>query len=125
MRCEPCGHPLVRVLGEETITTLEGRTILFRRLTDYLLCRNCLRLYSVVRLRARQEGDQAEYSGEVVDMTGLSRDGWSRSDDLSEDPVSLMGAGGLVIADFGESQKALVQETSGDEPVPLADEFEQ
>lgn len=53
MNCGECGNPLVRVMGEETITTLEGETLVFRRTSDYLLCRNCLRLYSVVELRGQ------------------------------------------------------------------------
>lgn len=51
--CANCGTQLLRAMGEETITTLEGAEMVFRRTTDYLVCSSpeCLRLYSVVRIR--------------------------------------------------------------------------
>lgn len=69
MKCDECGRRLVKVLGEETITTLEGETMLFRRDSDYLLCRSCLRLYSIVKLR---EQEKLTPVGDVPDLSYFS-----------------------------------------------------
>lgn len=50
MVCE-CGERLVAAVGEETITTVEGESLVFRRTTDYVLCPRCHKLYSVSVLR--------------------------------------------------------------------------
>jgi hypothetical protein len=69
MNCDECGRRLVKVLGEETITTLEGETITFRRQSDYLLCRSCLKLYSIVELR---EQENLTPAGSVPDLSFFS-----------------------------------------------------
>jgi hypothetical protein len=74
MNCLECGAPLVRVLGEETITTLDGQTLLFRRTSDYLLCRSCLRLYSVVTLRDVEGAEPEEVGGELSLFSSLTED---------------------------------------------------
>lgn len=56
MVCE-CGERLLAAVGEETITTVEGERMVFRRQSDYVLCPNCLRLYSVTQLRAGEENE--------------------------------------------------------------------
>jgi hypothetical protein len=60
---------MVRVLGEETVTTLDGETYVFRRTSDYLLCRSCLKLFSVVELREKNRITQV---GEVPDLSYFS-----------------------------------------------------
>ena len=69
MNCDECGRRLVKVLGEETITTLEGETLMFRRESDYLLCRSCLKLYSIVKLR---EQEKLTPVGDVPDLSYFS-----------------------------------------------------
>ena len=69
LNCEECNEPMVRVLGEETVTTLEGETIVFRRTSDYLLCRSCLKLFSVVEMREKHRITQV---GEVPDVNYFS-----------------------------------------------------
>lgn len=71
--------------------------MVFRRRTDYLLCRNCLRLYSVTELRDRLAEDVTDTvsSSEVPDLSYFSMlDGESdnggasllrRAEDQSED----------------------------------------
>lgn len=56
MICE-CGASLLAAVGEETITTVEGMQMVFRRRTDYVLCPRCLRLYSVSQLRGEESGE--------------------------------------------------------------------
>jgi hypothetical protein len=69
INCEECNEPMVRVLGEETVTTLEGETIVFRRTSDYLLCKSCLKLFSVVEMR---EKNRITHVGEVPDVNYFS-----------------------------------------------------
>lgn len=72
MNCGNCGNPLARVLGEETITTLEGETMVFRRRTDYLLCRKCLRLFSIIELRDQAEEEAPEHLTDIAEVPDLS-----------------------------------------------------
>lgn len=98
--CANCGTKLLRAMGEETITTLEGSEMVFRRNTDYLVCASpeCLRLYSVVRIREQEvlgPGD-IELTAELARIA--------------------KGAVGGVEGDLDVSQ---------DDPLPLEEHFEQ
>ncbi|MGH2706517.1 MAG: hypothetical protein ACRDJ4_15950 [Actinomycetota bacterium] len=50
MQCD-CGQVLVQAVGEESLKTLGGEEVPFRRRTDYLLCPVCLKLYPCDQLR--------------------------------------------------------------------------
>ena len=89
MNCGECGNPLVRVMGEETITTLEGETLVFRRTSDYLLCRNCLRLYSVVELRGGQTRHH-EVGQDITDLQYFSLLADEENLDASAEPISII-----------------------------------
>lgn len=70
MVCE-CGEGLLTAVGEETITTVGGERMVFRRRSDYVLCPNCLRLYSVAQLRADDGSELVALSGsEFAELAG-------------------------------------------------------
>ncbi len=99
--CANCGTKLLRAMGEETITTLEGAEMVFRRTTDYLVCTSpeCLRLYSVVRIR---EHEVLGGTGDIELTAELSR--------IAKGPVT--GVPGNL-------------ELPTDDPLPLEEHFEQ
>jgi hypothetical protein len=83
MQCD-CGQVLVQAVGEESLKTLGGEEVPFRRRTDYLLCPVCLKLYPCDELR-RLYGDdvpcgdvsivrEEEAAGELSRLAGV-RDG--------------------------------------------------
>ena len=59
--CDRCGAQLLQALGQETIRTLEGEALVFRRNTDYVVCAECFAVYSIEELRSieRLEDPQA------------------------------------------------------------------
>lgn len=65
---------MVRVLGEETVTTLEGETIVFRRTSDYLLCRSCLKLFSVAEVREKNRITQVGEAPNVSYFSALENE---------------------------------------------------
>jgi hypothetical protein len=89
LNCEECNEPMVRVLGEETVTTLDGETLVFRRTSDYLLCKSCLKLFSVVALRAKNRITQV---GEVPDLSYFS----VLDDDSSYQPATTESGNGVT-----------------------------
>lgn len=68
-----CGGRLVRAVGEETIRTVDGEELRFRRRSDYVVCPSCLRGYRVVRLRTEDDAD-TELSGAAVYFSDLYDD---------------------------------------------------
>lgn len=71
MICE-CGERLLAAVGEETITTVEGERLTFRRRSDYVLCPACLNLYSMTRLR--DEYPDGEYPEQITRTLAVAED---------------------------------------------------
>lgn len=139
MRCT-CGNRLIAVLGEETIRTLDGSTIVFRRRTDYLLCRACLRLYSVANLRGKPEDAPPAIIEEERRMPGSAPlvVGEDEPDERAPFSVELDDSEVQVVelSQLTEDEKAQLASLtrysipevipeSDTEPVPLEDQFEQ
>lgn len=74
MICE-CGERLLAAVGEETITTVEGHQLVFRRRTDYVLCPRCLRLYAIAHLRGSEGSEFVALNGSVTDFADLEAQG--------------------------------------------------
>ncbi|MGH9197858.1 MAG: hypothetical protein ACRD1T_19210 [Acidimicrobiia bacterium] len=138
MRCT-CGNRLLAVLGEETIRTLDGTTVVFRRRTDYLLCRACLKLYSIYTLRGKADDAEPQIdeerrlpgSGPLVVGDDEEVEGAPFSVDLDDAQVEV-----VELSQLTEEEKAQLASLTrysipevipeGDaEPVPLEDQFEQ
>lgn len=68
--CE-CGQRLLAAVGEETITTVEGERMVFRRRSDYVLCPNCLRIYSIAQLRTGEDDEFDARESEFAELAGL------------------------------------------------------
>lgn len=139
MRCT-CGARLIAVLGEETIRTLDGTTIVFRRRTDYLLCRACLKLYSIALLRGKPDDAPPEIVEEERRTPGSAplvvgedevdeRAPFSvELDDTDVDVVELSQLTDEEKAQLASLTRYSIPEVipeSDAEPVPLEDQFEQ
>ncbi len=59
-KCDRCGAQLLQALGNETIRTLEGEAIVFRRNTDYVVCAECYAVYSIQQLRSIERLDDPQ-----------------------------------------------------------------
>lgn len=138
MRCQ-CGNQLIAVLGEETIKTLDGQVLVFRRRTDYLLCRACLKLYSVLKLRGRDLGDDLPHIGEERRLPGYAAplivgdvdDDARYAIDIEGESIEEIGDLQLVeLSGLTEEERRQLAELtqlpeSDNDPVPLEDQFGQ
>lgn len=116
MHCN-CGERLVEVLGEETIKTLGGEVIYFRRRTDYLLCPACRKLYSVRKLRGQ---DYPELLDEP--LFEENRGGEEFPPEVYENGSGELRTYAIEIPE--DIPEDLVKLAEAEDPVPLEDQFE-
>jgi hypothetical protein len=131
VNCETCGAPLLRVLGKETITTLDGEEVLFRRTSDYLLCRNCLHLYPIGSVRL-ENSPNADYGDDGSPQGSDGPDGENLASTggdaayfgaLDFDAVQL--ADEVIVVKAPREEAAPDGDLATSEPIPLEDQFDQ
>lgn len=70
MMCE-CGERLLAAVGDETITTVEGDQMVFRRRSDYVLCPRCLKLYTASQLRGPEGAEMVGDASVFAELDSL------------------------------------------------------
>lgn len=61
-----CGESLLADIDQDTVTTVEGHNLVFRRNTDFILCFRCLSLFTISGFR-----DEGPEGAQLSHLTAL------------------------------------------------------